>query len=184
MPRQRLDPDTITRTAMAIVDNGGIEALSLSSVAHGLGVGPSALYSHVDGLEGLRQLVAMAAMRNMVTRVRRAAIGVSGLNAMQSVCDAYRGFAHEHPGQFRSTMAPPSVAGDEMASAHDEMLDVLALVYRGAGLSDAQSISAARQARNAIHGFVSLEVSTGSSPGHDDLYGELIDMITRVLDSR
>ena len=134
MPKQRLDPDTITRTAMAIVEEGGIDALSLSSVAQRLDVGPSALYSHVDGLEGLRQLVAMGAMRNMVTHVRRAAIGVSGPGAVRSVCDAYRGFALDHPGQFRSTMAPPLSAGDEMASAHDELLDVLALVYQGAGL--------------------------------------------------
>lgn len=182
MPKQRLDPDTIMRMAMAIVEDGGVEALSLSSVAHGLGVGPSALYSHVDGLEGLRRLVAMGAMRNMVAQVRRAAIGVSGLHAMQSVCEAYRDFARDHPGQFRSTMAAPLGAGDEMASAHDEMLDVLALVYQGSGLGDSESISAARQARNAIHGFVSLEASTGSSPGHDDLYGELIEAISRVLD--
>lgn len=183
MPKQRLDPDTITRAAMAIVEEGGIDALSLSSVAVRLDVGPSALYSHVDGLEGLRQLVAMGAMRNMVTHVRRAAIGVSGPSAVRSVCDAYRGFALDHPGQFRSTMAPPLGASGEMASAHDELLDVLALVYQGAGLGGAASASAARQARNAVHGFVSLEASTGSTPGHDDLYGELIEAISRLLDS-
>ena len=182
MPRQRLDPDTITRMAMAVVDDHGLDALSLSAVAQRLGVGPSALYSHVDGLEGLRQLVAMGAVRAMVTRVQQAAIGVAGPGAVASMGHAYRRFALEHPGQFRSTMAHPGQADDRMAAALNELLDVFALVFSGAGLGRAESAAAARQARSAIHGFVSLEASAGSTPEHDSQYLELIEMVCRMID--
>ena len=168
---------------MAVVDDGGLEALSLSAVAQRLGVGPSALYSHVDGLDGLYELVAVGAMRNMVVRVRRAAIGVSGPDALQSLGNAYRDFARTHPGQFRSTIAPPGTACDRMAAAHDELLDVFALVYRAAGLDSPGSLRAARRARSAIHGFVALEASTGSTPAHDDHYTELIELVCRALDT-
>ncbi len=184
MPRQRLDPDTITRMAMAVVEEGGLEALSLSAVAQRLGVGPSALYSHVDGLDGLRQLVAMGAMRNMVAEVRQAAIGVAGPGALESMGRAYRRFALEHPGQFRSTVTHAGPAGEGLAAAHDELLEVFALVYAGAGLDQAESAAAARQARSAIHGFVSLEACGGSTPDHDDHYLELIALFSRALDRR
>ena len=181
MPRQRLDPDTITRMAIALVDDGGLDALSLSAVAERLGVGPSALYSYVDGLDGLRRLVAMGAMRNIVVEVRQAAIGVAGTGAVESMGHAYRRFALDHPGQFRSTVAHPGRGGGALAAAHDELLNVFALVFRGAGLGPAESTAAARQARSAIHGFVSLEAATGSSPEHDAHYVELMAMISRAL---
>lgn len=182
MPKQRLDPETISQVAMTVVDDGGLDALSLSAVALHLGVGPSALYSHVDGLEGLHELVALGAMRNMVMKVRRAAIGVSGPDALQSLGSAYRDFARTHPGQFRSTIAAPESAGDELAAAHDELLEVFMLVYQGAGLDPADSLRAARRARSAIHGFVALEASTGSTPAHDDHYSELIDLVNQTFD--
>ena len=93
----------------------------------------------------------------------------------------YREFARTHPGQFRSTMAPSQTAGNEMAAAHGELLDVFTLVYQGAGLDPPVAQRAARRARSAIHGFVTLEASTGSTPAHDAHYSELIDLVSRAF---
>ena len=182
MRRARLDPGRITGIAVTIVDDRGSDALSLSAVAERLGVGPSALYSHVDGLDGLRRLVAVHAMNNLVARVREAAIGVSGAAAVRSVSDAYRGFARAHPGQFRFAVMPRS-DDPELAAAEDELLNVFALVYRGAGLDPGRCARAARSARSAIHGFVTLEMAAGPdpAPAHEAHYRELLEMVAAVF---
>ena len=61
--------------AMAIVDADGFDALTLSSVAARLGVGPSALYTHVDGLAGLHHAAGVEATRRLTVEVRDAAVG-------------------------------------------------------------------------------------------------------------
>ena len=187
MPRVRIDPDAITQIAVAIVDDLGLEELSLTAVAEKLGVGPSALYSHVDGLEGLRQRVAAQAMANLLNRVRNAAIGVAGTDAVVSVSTAYRQFATEHPGQFRSTVMPPGAGqsrdASKLASTEDEVLNVFALVYQGSGMKSDRCRLAARTTHTALHGFVTLEVRRGPSRNQDDEFRELLDFVTGGLTS-
>jgi AcrR family transcriptional regulator len=177
MTRQRLSLRGVTESAVAVVDSDGFNALNLSRVAQVLGVGPSALYTHVNGLDGLRCLVAIQATTNLTSQVRNAAIGVAGDSAVYAVGDAYRGFALGFPGQFASMLLPP-LADGELAQATSQLLDVFALVFRGVGLDSAESTLAAGSARSAIHGFLALELATGTTSGHDAQYRHLLDTIT------
>lgn len=183
MARQRISLDRVTSEALALVDHAGFEALTLSTVADGLRVGPSALYTHVDGLEGLRYLVAVAATNNLTAEVRNAAIGTSGDNALTSMGTAYRGFAHQHPGQFASTLLPPRSDQGELGVANQALLDVFVLVYGAMGLGPDDSHLAARSTRSAIHGFLALEHATGTTPSHDGEYQHLLDTLSRGLAS-
>lgn len=178
MPRQRLSLSGVTESAMALVDRDGFEALSLSNVAGLLGVGPSALYTHVDGLDGLRCLVAVQATNNLTGQVRDAAIGVAGHHAVFAVGSAYRQFALVFPGQFASMLMPP-IGDNDFAGATAELLAVFALVYRSTGLGPGEANLAARSTHSAIHGFLALEFVTGTTPGHEEQYRHLLDIITR-----
>ena len=55
--RQRLTRDGITQAALALVDERGLDALSMRNVAERLGVQASALYGHVSGKQELIQLM-------------------------------------------------------------------------------------------------------------------------------
>ena len=162
---------------MQLVDQEGFDALTLSAVANQLGVGPSALYTHVDGLEGLRYLVAVTSTDNLTNEVRNAAIGNAGDDALAAIGSAYRGFALTHPGQFASTLLPPRSADDDLAAANRNLLDVFVLVYGAMGLAADQSQLAAQSTRSAIHGFLALEHNAGPSNAHEAEYQHLLDTI-------
>ena len=181
MARQRLSRPAVAEQAIDLVDRDGFEALSLSAVAHALDVGPSALYTHVDGLEGLQYLVAVTATDNLTADVRDAAIGTSGADALTAMGTAYRTFARDHPGQFASTLLPPRSADDDLASANRKLVDVFTLVYGAMGLDTEQSYLAARSTRSAIHGFLALEHVGGTSIAHDDEYDHLMSALYRGL---
>ncbi len=163
---------------MVLVDRDGLHALNLSAVAQSLAVRPSALYTHIDGLDGLRYLLAVAATNGLTREVRNAAIGVAGKDALDSSSSAYRGYALTHPGLYQSTVLTPSSLGDHLAIANAELLNVFSLVYGGIGLDNQQSARAARCTRTAIHGFVTLEIATGSTPDHQQHFQELMDTIS------
>ncbi len=177
MAKRSLSVVGVTKAAMVLVDQNGLRALNLSAVAETLTVGPSALYTHVDGLAGLRHLVAIAATNELTTEVRNAAIGVAGRPALNAMSSAYRNYALRHPGLYQSTLMPPVSSGDELGQLNQELLNVFAIVYQSAGLDVPHAQRAARCTRTAIHGFVTLEITTGSSPQHDQHFRELLDTL-------
>lgn len=181
MTRGRVTVPRLTDAALGVVDRGGFDALTLSAVAEDLGVGPSALYTHLDGLDGLRNLVATASTDDLTTQIRNAAIGNAGDDALDAIGTAYRGFALRHPGRFASTLLPPPSDDDDLASANRSLLDVFVLVYTAMGLADDQSELAARSTRSAIHGFLALEHTGGTSPDHDAEYAHLLRTLRRGL---
>lgn len=181
MRKPPLTLSAITDAAIDIVDREGFEALSLSSVADELGLGPSRLYTHIDGLDGLRYLVATTATNNLTTQVRNAAIGIGGDHALTAIGRAYRSFANEHPGQFASTLLPPSGEHDDLTAANQELLEVFVFVYNAMGLSPADSHLAARSTRSALHGFLALEHNSGTSNNHEAEYHHLLATLQHGL---
>ena len=167
MARTRLDRDGLATSAMDVVDRLGFDALSLSAVAAGLGVGPSALYTHVDGLDGLRELVASEATLGLTEVVRNAAIGASGDAALRAVGHAYRDYAVTYPGRFVATVRVGPV-GPAIGAAREQLDDVFRLIYVARGLSAEIAGPAARNARGALHGFLVLDFTGDGSHSDTD----------------
>jgi AcrR family transcriptional regulator len=183
MSRDRIPPGAIVDTAVSLIDRQGFEALSLSAVAAVLGVRPSALYGHVGSLDGLRDRLSVVATRHLTSAVGEAAMGVAGPDALDAIGHAYRGFAHGHPGQY-SAILRPTVSNADFVVADRALHDVFARVYVGVGFDSAAADVAAGTTRSAIHGFVSLEHASGTTPGHHERYGHLLELLHSGLDRR
>jgi len=181
MPKKRVDLEALTSAAMAVADRDGFETLALTGVAAELDVAASTLYTHTDGVDGLKYLVAVAATRNLTEAVRTCAIGTSGLDALTAMAIAYRAFALDHPGQFTSTLLAPRSQDDELATANKALLEVFELVYRATGLDAHEAPLAARAMRSSIHGFLALEQVTDPPSEHDAEYRYLLDALQRGL---
>ena len=181
MPKKRVTFDALTAAAIMVADRDGFETLTLNGVAAELNVASSTLYTHTDGLDGLKSLVAIAGTHNLTEAVRNSALGTSGLDALTAMAVAYRRFALDHPGQFASSLLPPRSENDELARANAALLDVVVLVYRAIGLVDHEAQLAARAMRSSIHGFLALEHTTTSPSEHDAEYRYLLDALQRGL---
>jgi AcrR family transcriptional regulator len=176
-----LSPAVITRAALDRIDREGFATLNVSAVADDLGVGPSALYTHVGGLDALRYRVAVESTTNLADTIRDAAVGIAGDRALQAIGTAYRTFAHTNPGRFASTFLPPLSDDDDLAAANRALLHVFVLVFRAMGLSADDAHLAARSTRSAIHGFCALELASGTTADHDAEYEHLLATLRRGL---
>jgi AcrR family transcriptional regulator len=172
--------DDVVTAAEGIADAGGADAVTLASVAERLGVRSPSLYAHVDGLGGLRRLLALRAAHEMGVALRSAADERSGLDALEAIAHAYRRFAQEHPGLYAvAQRAVRPGEDDELYRALAEPVLPAVKAFAEAGVGEQERIHLARALRSALHGFVSLEQSGGFGMPEsvDESFGRLVDLL-------
>src|SRR5713226_7277504 len=93
--RAGLDQKVVVETAAELVDEEGIEQLSLGRLAERLGIRTPSLYNHVAGLPGLKHDLALYCLRDVFDRITRAAIGKSRAEAIFAFANTYLSYARE-----------------------------------------------------------------------------------------
>ena len=182
-PKKQVDAQRILEVSIALADAHGLEAVTLASVAEQLGIRVPSLYNHVEGLPGLRRALALWGLRQLTDQVRRAAVGKAGEAAILSVAQAYRAFAHTHPGVYPGTLRAASPEEAEGAQAGQGLLEVGQAVVAGYALSEEDALHAVRGLRSVLHGFVALELvgGFGMPLDRDESFRRLIAAFTQGL---
>jgi AcrR family transcriptional regulator len=155
--RRGLSRAIVLDTAAALADRDGFDALTLGAVAAALQVRPPSLYNHVAGLGGIRRDLALRGVRELGERIRDAAVGRAGADALGALAEAYRAYARERPGLYRALQRAPDAGDAELRTAAERLLQPVLAVLGGYGLQGDDVIHAARSLRSAMHGFVELE---------------------------
>ncbi|WP_067505714.1 TetR/AcrR family transcriptional regulator [Actinoplanes sp. TFC3] len=184
MPKAGLNRDAVVDLALALVDEKGLDALSLAALAERAGVAAPSLYKHVGGLPDLRNLMAVKIMQDMVRGSTAAVLGLSRDEAVAALMRHFRAFVVQHPGWYALAPLDPINQGSAaMADAGSEFLQVFYAVLRGYGLTESQAIHAMRRLRAAVHGFASLEANGGFGLAEDidESYEGVIAMVTASL---
>lgn len=146
--------------AADLADEIGYGALNLSVLAERLGVKPPALYKHVANLADLQHRVATLAMNELADVIGRELQGKARLDALTAMFVALRGYVAEHPGRYASTNgAEFDGTDDPLYVASARVIDSIAAVLSGYGISADQSDHAIRTLRCTVHGFASLHAA-------------------------
>ena len=160
-PRGGLDHATVVEAAAKLVDEEGVEQLTLGRLAERLGVRTPSLYNHVAGLPGLKHDLALFCSRELLDRLLRATIGKSRAEAIFALANAYRAYARETPGRYAFTVPAPDPGDQVLAAVAQQLVDVGRAVLAPYSLSEEEAIHAIRSLRSIVHGFISLEVAGG-----------------------
>jgi len=163
-PRAGLSRDAVVEAAASLADEGGLEALSLSTLASKLGIRTPSLYNHIAGLEGLRRELALLGLRELGRRLGRAAMGKTTDEAAFAMAWAYRDFVRERPGLYAATVRSSRLSYPEdpdFEAAEREAFEAVLAVLASYGLRGDEALHAARGFRSTVHGFATLEVAGG-----------------------
>jgi AcrR family transcriptional regulator len=155
--------DRVVEAAAAIADRDGLAAVSLATVAEAVGVRSPSLYSHVDGIDGLRRGLGRRAARQLAERLAAAAEDQTDPGAaLRAIAHAYRSFARDHPGLYATLLPAPRPDEDpDGAAAAAEGVRVVAAVLDRLGIAPDRHIDLIRTLRAMLHGFVDLELGHG-----------------------
>jgi len=187
-PRIRLDKPRVVQAAADLVNQEGVDALSLSRLAERLGIQAPSLYNHVDGLPGLRRALALLNAHNLSECFANAAIGKAGDAALIALAQAYRDYIKAFPGlylaslQAAGTQTPVDVA---LQQAEERTVQVALAVMASLGLQGDDAIHAVRGLRSVVHGFATLEIAGGFGLplDCDESFRRLIEALIRGLQS-
>ncbi|MEW2529717.1 TetR/AcrR family transcriptional regulator [Streptomyces sp. NPDC047071] len=161
MVRAGLTAESVTRAGAELADEVGLDRVTMSQVARRLGVKDASLYGHVRGLEDLRGRIALLAADEKTLRIAEATVGRSGKDALVAFANAWRDYAHAHPGRYAATQTPIPI-DPELAARAAGPRRAVELTYgmlRGYGLAEPDLTDAVRVLRSTFHGFVALEAA-------------------------
>lgn len=158
--RAGLDHSSVVEAAAKLVDEEGIEQLTLGRLAERLGVRTPSLYNHVAGLPGLKHDLALYCLRDVFDRLTRAAIGKSRAEAIFAFANTYLSYARATPGRYAFTLAPDP-DDQEVQILAKQLVDAVRAILAPYNLNEEDTIHAIRSLRSIVHGFILLEASGG-----------------------
>ena len=148
--RARFTIDDIASAALGIVDESGLGALSMRTLAAALGTGPMTMYNYVADKEGLEELVVAA----VVADVEVPAPTDDWPHDVHAVATAMWRAVRAHPA------AIPLVLTRRMASATGfAIVEALVETLGRAGLSDGDRLSAFHAVLGLVTGAAQSELA-------------------------
>lgn len=131
-PRAPLDRDLISRAALSLIDQQGIEQLSMRKLGAALGVEAMALYHHFSNKAELLDGILDSLLRQMEQTLPESG---PPLDSIRAICLAVRQLALDHPHIFPS-LIERRLGSQRALYCHERMLRL----FRHAGLDDEQAL--------------------------------------------
>lgn len=175
--RPRLTTAKVVDAALELVDEQGVEGLTLAAVAARTGVATPSLYKHVASLGELRGHIGVRMLEEMTGRFTETVLGRAGDEAVKALMHAYRAYVQEHPKRYAAMPMDP--LHDELQrEAGVKLMEVMLATLRSYGLEGSAAVHATRRLRVIAHGFASIEAGGGFGlpEGLDDTYDQLVRM--------
>lgn len=168
----------LVRAGLEILEQDGLEALSLRAIAARAGVSHTAPRNHFDGLTGLLSAIAAEGFRRHAAEMRRGVEDLpKGRARLHAAAEGYVRFARRHPALFRLMFSPILCGRDDpdLAAASAESYGVLQDIAAGLdwarpGPQHAPELEALRTETmlwSLVHGYASLMIE-GRGPRKAD----------------
>lgn len=154
------NPETIIQTARLLIEQQGVEQLSLAQLAAALGIKAPSLYRHIPSKTALLQAVNTLTFQKLFEHYETAlAAGSSDPTAqLLTILRVHRVFAQANPQTYMlafTTIIPEQRADATMLE--QLVLPIQAIMAQVSGSE--QSLPALRGALALVHGFVMLELN-------------------------
>jgi AcrR family transcriptional regulator len=180
--------EQVIDAAAVIADRGGLDAVSLATVAAALDVRSPSLYSHVEGLDGLRRGLGRRASLLLAVQLEAATSQLDDPRAtLRAMAHAYRAFAGEHPGLYAALLPVPRAVDDpEGAAAAATGVAVISAVLGQLGIDAGRHVDLIRTLRAVLHGFVDLELGGGFGLANpvDTSFDVAVDLVLGAIEAR
>ena len=162
MPRAGLTGADVVASAAGLADEIGFQGVTMGLLADRLGVRAPSLYKHVGGLADVQHQLATLALSELGELIRDAVQGKAGYDALAALMTAIRGYVSAHPGRYMATTGAETTGPDDpLQVASTRVINSIAAVLRGYGITEAEMTHAIRTIRSTMHGFAILEASRG-----------------------
>ena len=158
---------SITAAALDIAEAEGLNAVTLTRVAAGVGCQPPSLYNHFDALEDLLDEMCLSVVAEFTAVLRDSVMGRSGDEAVRAYANAWRAFVLAHPQRYAAAQRRIPERIDEHREIAEGMSTPVEAILLSLGIEAPDLVHAGRMLRSTLHGFAQLELNaTIERPEH------------------
>ena len=183
--RARTSTDEIVAAGRALLEAGGLDAVTMQAVAERVGVRAPSLYKRVPNRAALIASIGAAVTDDLRRAIEPQAHGADPAADLRAVAATFRAFAHANPRSYEllfMSLPPDARPPAEMTAL--AAAPVLELAARLVG--PVQALEAARLITAFANGFISMELSgafrLGGNP--EDAYRYGVDVLVDALAAR
>lgn len=153
---KKITKEEIIEVAILILDERGIDGVSLKEVAEVLSIKTPSLYNHIKNREDLLALAAYFSLKNFYQTLLVASVGVEKREALLAMAGAYRQFAVDYPGQYELIQKQIYWENTEAEVISNQVIALLQKILASFDLPKGEQIHFIRLVRSYLHGFSSL----------------------------
>jgi AcrR family transcriptional regulator len=180
--------EALVEAAAQLLDEGGVEAVTLREVGRMAGVSHNAPYKHFAGKQALLAAVAARELRGLYAALRES-IGhaQSPRIALRAVLHDYLSWALRYPARFKLVFGPWTIESAELAEAatlaQATFVDLVVGAQEVRALPPGDSVRLASLLRALTHGAADLAFAghlAGTGKGNaaaDDLVDDLLEYL-------
>jgi AcrR family transcriptional regulator len=162
----RTSNDAILAAGRALLEAGGLDALTMQAVAERVGVRAPSLYKRLANRSALIAAIAADAVADLGRDIVSVVRGQDPADDVRRIARAYRAFAHRSPQAYGLLFANlPRDARPPTADSARSAEPLLAITQRWVGPD--RALEAARLLTAFAHGFVSMELAGAFRLGGD-----------------
>lgn len=169
--------DALVEAGLAILEERGLEGLSLRACAERLGVSHAAPAHHFQGVKALTSALAAVGFGSLTRRLQAArADSDDPFDAIKAVYRAYLGFVAESPQLFRLMFSAPRVNAEDAAlreaaaAAYGELAALSSTLHdvmgEEIGMSELQT---EQMLWSVVHGYAELYVGNQIACSPDEI---------------
>ncbi|MEM9954298.1 MAG: TetR/AcrR family transcriptional regulator [Chloroflexota bacterium] len=163
----QIDRDSIIRTARQMIEDEGVDKLSLRSLAESLGVKAPSLYRYVKNKTALLRAVNERTARDLAQHLYDASeTSLETRERLIAIAHAFRQFVHDNSACYMLSVNTPQ---DDTRPDADERVQLILPIQRifSEILPEEQTLPALRGVYAFLHGWVILEVMQQFERGGD-----------------
>ena len=162
----RTSRDAILSAARALLEEGGLDAVTMAAVGDRVGVRGPSLYKHVPNRAALIRTIAEAVTDDLGRALRQAVATGDPRADLRQAALAYRTFVHANPNGygllFTNVAAEMQPDPEAVADTGRPLVEAMAML-----VGPDASLPAARTVAAWAHGFVSMELAGAFRLGGD-----------------
>ncbi len=159
MLRKGLSREVLFDATKRLIEEKGVSAFSMRTLAERLGVKAASLYAHIESVDELFTEVGISALNDQREAQISAACGKPRDEAVLALADAYRAFAKAHGELYRLIMQMPMGKNEALKAEAIMTAEPAMQVLADYRISMERRMHWQRVLRGVMHGFVSQEAA-------------------------
>lgn len=146
----------IIETCAQLANKVGLEHLTLKLIAKELNIKSPSLYNHFSSLEDIKEKLMLYGWKQIEDKMIDSAIGVSGYDALKSMCYAFYDYAINNKGVFNAMLLYNKYDTEETTKVTSRLFDILFKILGTLNISKTNINHIIRTLRSFLEGFLLL----------------------------